>query len=166
MLSDYSTHLWLMPMHRAFCACACCAVGGAQPCDGVHRATACGSRLISSKLLQVGCSVAGSAAEAVAAGEVVVVVLADAAAIRSTLLQDPAASAALTGKWVVQMGTIGPEESIALAADIEAAGGRYVEAPVLGSQPEAEKGTLLVMVGSKEAPNGTPVGAVLEAFCE
>ena len=114
----------------------------------------------------MGCSVSGSAAEAVAAGEVLVLVLADAAAIRDTLLDDPAASAALAGKWVVQMGTIGPEESISLAADIEAAGAKYVEAPVLGSQPEAEQGTLLVMVGGKEAPDGTPVGAVLKAFCE
>lgn len=46
----------------------------------------------------------------------------------------------------------GPKESAALAADVVAAGGTYVEAPVLGSQPEAEKGTLLVMVGAEADP--------------
>lgn len=109
---------------------------------------------------------ANSAADAVKASDVVVLVLSDAAAIRSTLLEDPAAVAALLGKWILQMGTIGPEESTSIAADIEAAGGQYIEAPVLGSQPEVEKGTLQVMVGSKEPPNGTPAGVVLEAFCE
>lgn len=95
----------------------------------------------------------------------VLLVLSDAAAIRSTLLEDPQAAAALSGKHVLQMGTIGPAESISIAADVEAAGAQYMEAPVLGSQPEAEQGTLLVMVGSKEAPDGTPPGLVLKAFC-
>jgi 3-hydroxyisobutyrate dehydrogenase len=122
--------------------------------------------LFASRLLQAGCSVASTAAEAIAASDVVVLVLSDAAAIRSTLLEDAEATAALSGKWILQMGTIGPAESISIAADVEAAGGQYMEAPVLGSQPEAEKGTLLVMVGSKESPEGSPAGTVLKAFCE
>lgn len=116
-------------------------------------------------LAEAGCSVAESAVEAVGASDVVLLVLSDAAAIRSTLLEDPKTTAALPGKHVLQMGTIGPAESISIAADVEASGAQYMEAPVLGSQPEAEQGTLLVMVGSKEAPDGTPPGSVLKAFC-
>lgn len=40
----------------------------------------------------------------------------------------------------------GPAESKSLAVDVTAAGAVLIEAPVLGSQPEAEQGTLLVMV--------------------
>ena len=39
------------------------------------------------------------------------------------------------------MGSNPPEYSRGLAADIEAAGGRYVEAPVSGSRKPAETGT-------------------------
>ncbi|GIM08347.1 hypothetical protein Vretimale_12380 [Volvox reticuliferus] len=58
------------------------------------------------------------------------------------------------------MGTIGPKESSELAAEVVSAGGRYIEAPVLGSQPEAEKGTLLIMVGADTDPRGDPDGPV------
>jgi 3-hydroxyisobutyrate dehydrogenase len=44
------------------------------------------------------------------------------------------------------MGTTAPEYSAALAADVTAAGGRYVEAPVSGSRIPAEKGELVAML--------------------
>jgi 3-hydroxyisobutyrate dehydrogenase len=49
---------------------------------------------------------------------------------------------------VIQMSTIGPTESIAISEEVIAAGGNYLEAPVLGSIPEAKSGKLIVMVGS------------------
>ncbi len=58
----------------------------------------------------------------------------------------------------------GPKESAALAADVAAAGGTYVEAPVLGSQPEAEKGTLLVMVGAEADPRAVAEQTVRRAL--
>jgi 3-hydroxyisobutyrate dehydrogenase-like beta-hydroxyacid dehydrogenase len=72
--------------------------------------------------------------------------LADAPAIRAVLFS-PDALAALAGRTVVQMGTIGPDESRTFAAEVAAAGGEWVEAPVLGSTPQADSGTLQVMVG-------------------
>ena len=45
------------------------------------------------------------------------------------------------------MGTIGPAESRTFAAEVAALGGEWVEAPVLGSIPQADSGTLQVMVG-------------------
>jgi 3-hydroxyisobutyrate dehydrogenase-like beta-hydroxyacid dehydrogenase len=59
--------------------------------------------------------------------------------------------AALTGRCFLQMGTIAPAESRRLADDIAAAGGEYLEAPVLGSIPEAREGTLILMVGGEQA---------------
>lgn len=71
--------------------------------------------------------------------------LTDAQAIRETLLNE--AQDQLGDRTVIQMGTIAPTESQALQAEITAAGGQYLEAPVLGSIPEAEAGKLIVMVG-------------------
>jgi len=75
--------------------------------------------------------------------------LTDAAAIRSTLLTS-ASSSVLNGKTIVQMGTIGPHESLDIQRDIERCGGAYFEAPVLGSLAEAKAGTLFVMVGGTQ----------------
>ena len=54
---------------------------------------------------------------------------------------------ALGGACLMPMGTMGISESVALAAQARVQGGLYLEAPVLGSRPEALAGTLLVMAG-------------------
>ena len=87
--------------------------------------------------------------EAIAQADCVVLMLADAAAIRAVLLT-PTLLAVLRSKTVIQMGTIAQDESLALQAEIERVGGSYCEAPVLGSVAEAQAGTLLVMVGGTE----------------
>ena len=95
---------------------------------------------------EAGAAVAATPAEALASSPVTLLFLADAAAIEETLF--PAAGApALAGKTVVQMGTIAPDESRDLAARVTAAGGGWLEAPVLGSGPQAVSGTLFVLVG-------------------
>lgn len=96
-----------------------------------------------------GLAVAPTAASALEASPVAILMLADAPAIRA-VLAGPGVVAALAGRTVVQMGTIGPDESRAFAAEVAAAGGEWVEAPVLGSIPQADSGTLQVIVG------GTP----------
>ncbi|WP_020504173.1 NAD(P)-dependent oxidoreductase [Lamprocystis purpurea] len=96
-----------------------------------------------------GLAVAKDAATAIGAADLVLLVLSDAAAIEATLLAPPAA-AALHGRLIVQMGTIGPEESRALAARLDALGCRYLEAPVLGSLSEVRDGRLIIMVGGDE----------------
>jgi 3-hydroxyisobutyrate dehydrogenase len=87
--------------------------------------------------------------QAMIQADCVVLMLADAAAIRAVLLTS-ASLAVLRGKTVIQMGTIAQEESLALQVEIERVGGSYCEAPVLGSLAEAQAGTLLVMVGGTE----------------
>ncbi|HKT34052.1 MAG TPA: NAD(P)-dependent oxidoreductase [Nitrospira sp.] len=96
-----------------------------------------------------GIAVVGSADLAVSGADCTVLLLADAAAIRSVLLT-PACSAAFKGNTIVQMGTIGPGESLALQREVEKRGGAYCEAPVLGSLAEAKAGTLSVLVGGTE----------------
>jgi 3-hydroxyisobutyrate dehydrogenase len=87
--------------------------------------------------------------QAIAQADCVVLMLADAAAIRAVLLT-PASLAVLRGKTVIQMGTIAQDESLALQTEIEQVGGSYCEAPVLGSLAEAQAGTFLLMVGGTE----------------
>lgn len=93
-----------------------------------------------------GIAVVGAAELAVSQADCALLLLTDAAAIRATLLT-PACSKALKGKTVVQMGTIGTNESLEIQREVELRKGAYCEAPVLGSLAEAKAGTLFVMMG-------------------
>jgi len=55
----------------------------------------------------------------------------------------------LQGSTVIPMGTMGVAESRNLAIHVADQGGHYLEAPVLGSRPQALSGTLLVMAGGE-----------------
>lgn len=57
----------------------------------------------------------------------------------------------LAGSTLMGMGTMGISESRQLEGQVQQQGGDYLEAPVLGSKPEALKGTLLVMAGGSES---------------
>ena len=100
--------------------------------------------------MALGAQVATTPAQALEHADVAILMLAHAEAIGKTLLAAETAPF-LSGKTVVQMGTIGPEESKTLAAEIASHGGRYLEAPVLGSVPQAEAGKLEVMAGGEKA---------------
>jgi 3-hydroxyisobutyrate dehydrogenase len=95
-----------------------------------------------------GARIAATSREAVAAGEAVVFMVQDGGAVRD-LLTEGGSFPDLAGKTVIQMSTIAPSESVALADDVHKAGGDYLEAPVLGSVPQAAEGSLLVMVGGE-----------------
>jgi 3-hydroxyisobutyrate dehydrogenase len=98
----------------------------------------------------LGVETADSAANAIAAADVCLLVLTDHAAAVDTLFRGDAPRQ-LAGRVFVQMGTIAPSESRDLAGRVSSAGGAYLEAPVLGSLPEAESGSLLVMAGGEQA---------------
>jgi 3-hydroxyisobutyrate dehydrogenase len=81
---------------------------------------------------------------------------ADGQRVLITVLQDGSSTAsvidtvgALQGSTVIPMGTMGVEESRKLAMQVVQQGGRYLEAPVLGSKPQALNGSLLVMAGGE-----------------
>jgi len=98
-------------------------------------------------LVQAGARAATSPADLLQQCPVVITMLTHAEAIRGSLLSEEARSH-LAGRTIIQMGTIAPSESRHLQDEIQAAGGDYLEAPVLGSTPEARDGKLLVMVGA------------------
>jgi 3-hydroxyisobutyrate dehydrogenase len=81
---------------------------------------------------------------------------ADGQRVLITVLRDGSSTAsvidtvgALQGSTVIPMGTMGVEESRKLAMQVVQQGGRYLEAPVLGSKPQALNGSLLVMAGGE-----------------
>ncbi len=98
-------------------------------------------------LRRLGIRIAPTAEDAISHAKAVLLLLADAAAIRA-LLFDQTTRRVVTGRTIIQMGTIGPSESGSIRQEIERLGGRYLEAPVLGSMAEARAGTLLIMVGA------------------
>ena len=100
-------------------------------------------------LRDAGAKIADSPQEAIRESECVILMLTNATAIYDTLLSE-ASRQELKGRTVVQMGTISPSDSKAIASEVVAAGGEYIEAPVLGSIPEAEAGKLMVMVGASD----------------
>lgn len=95
---------------------------------------------------QRGLELVPRAAEAIAAADLALLLLSDATAILATLFEGGDADA-LDGRILVQMGTIAPRESRTIAGRVAAQGGEYLEAPVLGSLPEAREGRLILMAG-------------------
>ncbi|HET8728680.1 MAG TPA: NAD(P)-dependent oxidoreductase [Alphaproteobacteria bacterium] len=103
-------------------------------------------------LRAAGATVATSPAEVFRLARVVILMLADAAAIDIVLGRGtPAFDANVVDRTIVHMGTTSPDYSRGLEADIAAAGGRYVEAPVSGSRKPAEAGQLVAMLAGDAA---------------
>ncbi len=103
-----------------------------------------------SPLARQGAVVVPSPAKALQGASLLVLMLADKAAIDQAL-QGTGVREQLAGKRVLQMGTIGPGESQQLAQQLRQAGAQYLEAPVLGSVREAEAGELILMAGGDPA---------------
>lgn len=116
----------------------------------------------SEPLKNYGASVKKDVNDLIKISDVIILVLSDFQAIKECILTNPAS---LKNKAVIQMSTISPKESILLQEKINEIGGEYIEAPVLGSRPEAEKGSLKVMVGSSESLF-TKYENVLKCFTE
>jgi 3-hydroxyisobutyrate dehydrogenase len=90
--------------------------------------------------------------EALRRSAVMLLMLATEAAIDEVLGRGtPAFATRVAGRVIVPMGTTTPEYATRLAADVRAAGGRYVEAPVSGSRVPAETGELVAMVAGEAA---------------
>jgi 3-hydroxyisobutyrate dehydrogenase len=103
-------------------------------------------------LRAAGARVATSPAEVFAQADVVILMLADGAAIDSVLGRgSPDFAATVAQHTIVHMGTTSPAYSRRLEAEVRVAGGRYVEAPVSGSRKPAEEGRLVAMVAGETA---------------
>jgi 3-hydroxyisobutyrate dehydrogenase len=99
-----------------------------------------------------GVRAADSPAKVFAEARIVLLMLGGAEAIDAALGRGDEGFAELVrGHIVVHMGTTAPEYSAALEADVVAAGGRYVEAPVSGSRTPAMAGELVAMLAGDPA---------------
>ena len=95
--------------------------------------------------------VVSNPAEAAQDAEVVISMLTDAAAVRAAYLGEGGAAHAARNQVFVEMSTAGPDVSKEIGPRLEGAGAQYVEAPVLGSLPAVEAGTLIVFAAGDDA---------------
>jgi 3-hydroxyisobutyrate dehydrogenase/2-hydroxy-3-oxopropionate reductase len=99
-----------------------------------------------------GATVAGTAREAAAGADVVLVSLADDAAIESVYKGPDGLAAGLGGAAIVlETSTVAPETVRALAPLVEERSATLLDAPVSGSVPVVERGELTFMVGGDPA---------------
>ena len=95
-----------------------------------------------------GATVAASAAEAAAAGPIVISCLADDAAVKAAFLgPDGIAAGLAVGTVVLEMSTIDPKTVHLIRPEVESKGAALLDAPVSGSVALVEAGTLTVMAG-------------------
>ena len=100
------------------------------------------------RLAPAGVQVATTPAEAVAAADVVVTMLAD-GDVTASVMGDALASARPGATWL-QMATVGLEPLDRLAAMAAGAGVTFVDAPVLGTKAPAENGQLTVFAAGPD----------------
>jgi 3-hydroxyisobutyrate dehydrogenase-like beta-hydroxyacid dehydrogenase len=94
----------------------------------------------------------GSAAEVAGASDVIFSMVTDTAAVQEVVAGPDGLLAGLRpGAVIVEMSTIDPAVSAALAVEVAAAGGFLLDAPVSGSIATLEAGQLSIMVGGDEA---------------
>ncbi|HLM10348.1 MAG TPA: NAD(P)-dependent oxidoreductase [Thermoleophilaceae bacterium] len=92
-----------------------------------------------------GVRAAESPAEAAAGAEALVTMLPDAPEVESVL----SAAEPPQGALVIDMSTVAPSAARALAERLAEGGVAFLEAPVSGSRPRAEDGTLTIMAGGE-----------------
>jgi 3-hydroxyisobutyrate dehydrogenase-like beta-hydroxyacid dehydrogenase len=96
--------------------------------------------------------VAATPREVTERADVVITMLVDGAQVRDALLGDDGALAgARDGALFVDMSTIAPADARALAAALRERGHGFMDAPVTGSAPRAQDGTLTIMCGGESA---------------
>ena len=100
------------------------------------------------ELLGLGATVAASPRQAAQGADAVITMVADPPALAAVLDGPEGAFVGCRrGAFVIDMSTVDPETSRAMAARAQARGLRYLEAPVTGGVGAAEQGSLLIMAG-------------------
>ncbi len=103
-------------------------------------------------LAESGVIVCSTADELINLSSTIILMVSDAKAINNLLPLNKKSvkQVELQGKTILQMATISPRQSKEIAEAISLCGGHYLEAPVLGSIPEAKTGTLIIMAGGSK----------------
>ncbi|MFC5653728.1 NAD(P)-dependent oxidoreductase [Paenibacillus solisilvae] len=100
------------------------------------------------EVLKAGAVWAGSPKETVQQSDMTFTMVSDAAAVEALHTGDEGILAApLAGKIVVDMSTIGPEDSRRFAQLVKEHGGEFLDAPVSGSVKPAQDGQLVILAG-------------------
>jgi 3-hydroxyisobutyrate dehydrogenase len=98
-----------------------------------------------------GADVADTPAAVGSASDVVITMVVDGPQVEAVLLGDDGVLAgAAEGTLCVDMSTIAPAQTRAIGAALDGRGIGFVDAPVTGSSPKAEDGTLTIMAGGTE----------------
>ena len=107
-------------------------------------------------LAENGVIVCATAEELISLSSTIILMVSDAEAINNLLQLDTLIDKQgnkqndLQDKIILQMATISPKQSKEIGEAIMSCGGHYLEAPVLGSIPEAKTGTLIIMAGGSK----------------
>lgn len=102
-------------------------------------------------LKEKGAKVALTANEAINLSNIIILMLTDGAAVNEVLFSN---EHDYTNKTIIQMSTILPDESEQICDRIKVLNGSYIEAPVLGSIPQAQEGKLFILAaGNREIFN-------------
>jgi 3-hydroxyisobutyrate dehydrogenase-like beta-hydroxyacid dehydrogenase len=97
-----------------------------------------------------GAKVAPTPADAAREADVAITMLPDVPEVEAVLFGDQAAAAGLAeGSMCVDMSTIAPAASRAIGERLGERGVAFLDAPVTGSRPKAEDGTLTIMAGGE-----------------
>ncbi len=102
-------------------------------------------------LTSLGVQVAHRPAEAVAQADIVLLMLADGAAVEEVLFKQDTSRALRPGSLVVDMSSLSPRQARDHAARLSALGVHHLDAPLSGGAAGAEQGRLAIMVGGKPA---------------
>jgi 3-hydroxyisobutyrate dehydrogenase-like beta-hydroxyacid dehydrogenase len=109
-----------------------------------------------------GAAVAGSPAAVGEASDIVITMVVDGSQVEAVLLgpegvvegaerRPTGARATRAPLLCVDMSTIGRSAALEIGASLVRHGGRFMDAPVTGSSPKAEDGTLTIMAGGEES---------------
>ncbi len=98
-----------------------------------------------------GAATGATPAEVAARSDIVVSMVVDGAQVASIMLgDDSVVQSAHEGLLVLDMSTIGPTDARRIGAALAERGVKMLDAPVTGSSPRAEDGTLTIMVGGED----------------
>jgi 3-hydroxyisobutyrate dehydrogenase len=98
-----------------------------------------------------GAKLADTPSQAAAGADAVITMVVDSPQVEAVLLGDNGAAGSLAeGSMVIDMSTIAPRAAQDIAQRLREQGTGFLDAPVSGSSPKAEDGTLTIMVGGSE----------------
>lgn len=101
-------------------------------------------------LAEAGARHSADIASALEGAQIAISMLRDEAASRAVWLRDGGLDALDRGALLIECATVSPAWIAALEAAAEARGTRLLEAPVLGSRPQAEAAALIFLLGGDE----------------